>query len=383
MVSSIVSIAPLSSMFVLGRGRRPGHEVPYEPTAGYGAAMVTGLTENVLWRDAPDALLVVGTDGRILAANPRAELELGWSADELVGESVERLVPESVRHGHVALRQGFLREPKSRPMAAGRYLEVVRQDGTVFPAQISLNMLGDGTGAVLAAVRNATPWVETERRMGEAERRRTLAEERERIGRDLHDTVIQELFGVGMSLQAVLGAVSEPVVAERMSAAIDSIDDVVRQLRSAIFGLYQAEPVGGLRAAVVDVVASLGPMLGFSPTLQFVGPVDEAVPVEVAGHVLPTLREALTNVAKHALAASVEVRLCVGDQVELEVIDDGRGIPVLVERQGGLGNMARRAALLGGRFVVEPAQQGGTRVLWSIPLPEHPSHGASPAEVAP
>lgn len=330
------------------------------------------FTENILWREGADALIVVDDRGVIVAANPKAELDFRWPVAELVGHPVEVLVAEASHSVHVALRADFVAQPKSRPMAAGRYLEVVRRDGTAFPAQISLNVVSSERDfAVLAVVRDATPWVETERRMAAAERRRTVAEERERIGRDLHDTVIQELFGVGMSLQAVLPSVAEQNVAERMGAAIDAIDDVVRELRSAIFGLYQAEPVGGLRAAVVDVVASLGPLLGVSPTLQFIGPVDDAVPADVASHVLPTLREALTNVAKHALAATVVVRLEVHEAVpaiELEVIDDGRGLPADIERQGGLGNMARRAALLGGRFVVEPAPDGGTRVSWSIPL---------------
>jgi signal transduction histidine kinase len=108
--------------------------------------------------------------------------------------------------------------------------------------------------------------------------------------------------------------------------------------------------------------------LGFAPRVVFEGPVDTAVDREVAAELLATLSEALSNVARHAKAGHVEIRLVVDSEVVLRVIDDGVGVPSTPSDTGhGLINMAARAERLGGRFSLRPAQPRGTVIEWRVP----------------
>ncbi len=199
-----------------------------------------------------------------------------------------------------------------------------------------------------------------------------LLEERERIARDLHDTVIQRLFATGMRLQALLTQARPAEVRGRLEQSISDLDDTIRSIRTTIFDLQRAEPAApgsGARDAVMVVVAESTRGLGFEPTVRFEGPVDAAVGEEVLAELLQALREALSNVARHAAAARVAVAVAVADQIELTVSDDGRGFPGGRPAGGrGLDNMAARAAMLGGRLQVEGSELGGTRIVWRVPI---------------
>ncbi|HSK22764.1 MAG TPA: GAF domain-containing sensor histidine kinase [Egicoccus sp.] len=211
----------------------------------------------------------------------------------------------------------------------------------------------------------------TERARAELQRM-SLVEERERIGRDLHDTVIQRLFATGLSLQATLKrAEGHPEVVERLERAVDEIDVTVKEIRATIFAL-QSDPnsTGGLRHAVLQVVDELTSVLPRTPRVRFDGPVDTTVPPAVAEQLLPVLREALTNVAKHAEASDVEVELTVeSGGVVLIVSDDGRGLPATPGRGFGRRNLAERAERLGGGVEWSAREDGaGTRLRWRVPL---------------
>jgi signal transduction histidine kinase len=203
--------------------------------------------------------------------------------------------------------------------------------------------------------------------------RLSLIEDRERIGRDLHDTVIQRLFATGLSLQATIRrAEDQPEVASRLERAVDDIDITVKEIRSTIFALHSAGETGGsVRSSVLSVIEEISPMLSHPPRVRFEGPLDTVVTPEIAGNLLPVVREALTNVAKHADAQDVEVELA-GDNsfVRLRVTDDGRGIK-RERRRGGLGlrNLSERAASLGGSCSIGSRGDGsGTMVVWQVPL---------------
>ena len=206
-------------------------------------------------------------------------------------------------------------------------------------------------------------------RLHERSQELTLVEDRERIARDLHDTVIQRLFATGLALQGVVSR-CEPEVAERLQQAVDDIDDTVRQVRSTIFELdTRRMPGRSLRREVLDLCTEAARSLGFDPQVTFDGPVDSGIPDEISEHLLSTLREALSNVAKHAGARHAEVRLNVDDHVRLTVRDDGRGGvsgPTAVGH--GMRNMAQRAERLGGTFGVEDADGGGTVLRWTVPV---------------
>lgn len=198
-----------------------------------------------------------------------------------------------------------------------------------------------------------------------------LVEDRERIARDLHDTVIQRLFAVGLSLQAALRLSTDESLSARLESAVDELDLTVREVRSAIFELHLPRlPGPSVRRAVLDLAAESARTLGFDPDVRFSGPVDASVDEDVATHLLAVLREALANVAKHADATSVSVDISITDgMLSVSVVDDGRGPPEPVRLGGrGLDNMGARAQALGGTFAFERAPRGGTSIRWVVPI---------------
>ncbi len=112
---------------------------------------------------APDAMVIVGKDGRIVLVNGQTEKLFGYGRDELIGQPIEIFVPERFRGGHPVLRNGYLSDPKARPMGAGLELNARRKDGTEFPAEISLSPMQSAEGTlVTAAIRNITERQKTE-----------------------------------------------------------------------------------------------------------------------------------------------------------------------------------------------------------------------------
>ncbi|MFB6827407.1 sensor histidine kinase [Streptomyces hydrogenans] len=218
-----------------------------------------------------------------------------------------------------------------------------------------------------------------------ADRRRdaeqvTLLEDRDRIARDLHDLAIQRLFATGMTLQSARRFVEHPEAVDRLTRAIDDLDTTIKIIRSTIFGLREHDTPGTaprLRSRIVSVVDAAAETLGFAPALRMEGLLDTDVPVDVADDVVAVIGEALTNVARHAHARSVDVTVLADDGVlEVNVADDGTGLPPdRVDR--GLRNIAERAERLDGRLSLHsPAEPGGgTRLSWRVPLPPDPAPG--------
>jgi signal transduction histidine kinase len=195
-------------------------------------------------------------------------------------------------------------------------------------------------------------------------------EDRDRIARDLHDLVIQRLYATGISLQGSVGLIGAPEVANRVSQAVDALDQTIRDIRTSIFELQarpQAAPAG-LRSRIVEVADEMTGLLGFAPTLRLDGPLDNGVPADAAEHLLGALREALSNAARHAAASTVEVEVRATDALSLTVTDNGTGIEP-GGRRSGLVNLQRRAAECGGWLRVENTAAGGTRLQWQVPLP--------------
>jgi two-component system, NarL family, sensor histidine kinase DevS len=196
-----------------------------------------------------------------------------------------------------------------------------------------------------------------------------LLEDRERIARDLHDTVIQRLFATGLRLQGAIRLAERPELAERIAQAVDDLDLTVKHIRTAIFGLEVSRvAVGGLRQQVLSLASESAGSLGFDPRVLFEGPVD-AVPSTIATELLAVLREALSNVARHAHASQVEVSVEAASDVVLRVADNGVGLPVDRRADGhGLVNMQARAKGLGGDVLLSGAADGGTTIEWRVPV---------------
>jgi signal transduction histidine kinase len=206
-------------------------------------------------------------------------------------------------------------------------------------------------------------------RAQEDEERLTLFEDRDRIGRDLHDLVIQRLFAIGLSLQRAAMQVDEMGVRSRIDLAVDDLDGTIKDIRRSIFALGSSDDSADIQAEVTRLVDRAATTLKFRPTLRFEGPVRALVTPEVAPELLAVLAESLSNVAKHAEARAVSVVVRADGHLTLIVSDDGRGVPVGVA-ESGLSNMRQRAARLGGVFTVRSDPSGGTRLEWSVPTRE-------------
>ncbi len=200
----------------------------------------------------------------------------------------------------------------------------------------------------------------------------SVVRERDRIARDLHDTVIQNLYATGLGLQAAQRVGTDPEeVQRRVSRAIESIDATVKEIRATIFALQDVPSnERGPRTRLLAVAEEMASLLGFPPRMRLDGPIDTAVGSDLLEQVVPVLRESLTNVAKHAHASSVVVRVeVIAGWIELEVVDNGVGLPEDLRANGmGVGNIQERAELLGGEATLASVAGGGVRVLWRVPL---------------
>ncbi len=195
-----------------------------------------------------------------------------------------------------------------------------------------------------------------------------VAKDRDRIARDLHDLVIQRLFATGMQLQGARGLDPEELRG-RVDGAITDLDIAIKELRAAIFELG-AGPVKPLLEEVRSLLSEYAVVLGFQPVLRISGQVERALAPEASTHVLTTLREALSNIARHAEASSVVVEMSASSEwFRLRVADDGVGFDESSVTPGhGSANLAGRAAELGGHFNVTTAPGAGTTLQWVIPV---------------
>jgi signal transduction histidine kinase len=198
-----------------------------------------------------------------------------------------------------------------------------------------------------------------------------MANERDRIARDLHDLVIQRVFGAGMRLSSMYATVSDEA-AEHLRSVVAELDSVISDIRTTIFDLQAHEPLArGARAGVLKLAADAAERLGFEPRVRFDGPVDAVVDNEACEQLLAVLRESLANVIRHADATAVEVRLSAGGRDLVLIVGDNGVGPGLASRRApghGLRNMESRAAALLGTFEVRPNDPCGTLVEWRVPV---------------
>jgi PAS domain S-box-containing protein len=200
--------------------------------------------------------------------------------------------------------------------------------------------------------------------------RLALVEDRERIGRELHDGVIQSLFAVGMNLEASAAIAGPGEVQDRLQKAVSELDRSIRDLRNYIFGLRPGILADRqLSQAIAELAADTEEKSGIVMAVE----VDGKVAAELAsraGDVVQLVREALSNVARHSQAATCRVSLLrAGEEALLVIEDDGVGFdPALTTPGLGLGNLRSRVEKLSGRLVIEQPEDHGTRVEVWLPL---------------
>ena len=203
-------------------------------------------------------------------------------------------------------------------------------------------------------------------RSREDQQRLSLLEDRDRIGRDLHDLVIQRLFAVGLSLESAGRLSVSPDLSARLERAVDELDGTIKDIRRTIFALGSLDATTDAQTEIERLVDRAAGTMKFRPTLRIEGPVRTLVGADVVPDLLAVLGELLSNASRHAEATTVEVLIAAGDQIVVQVTDDGKGMAEDI-LESGLGNMRQRATKHGGTFEVRSEPGQGTSVTWSVP----------------
>ncbi len=203
--------------------------------------------------------------------------------------------------------------------------------------------------------------------LAESQHRLARRTEQDRLSADLHDLIVQRVFGVGLRLESA--AQRHPQLADTLRPLVDDTDEIIRELRSVIFDLRHAGGGGGLTGEIEDVVEECSRGLSFQPRLRIAGDVNSLPLDSVGADLLACVRELLSNVARHAKARSATVDVSIADGVlALRVTDDGVGIAPGRRVGDGTGNVAFRAHRLGGGVTTESAPGVGTTVTWRVPV---------------
>lgn len=321
----------------------------------------------------PDAVIVTASDGRILVANRKARELFGYdeAGATLVDRDVDELLPQSLRKVHAHHRGRYIEHPRAREMGSGLELLALRADGSEVPVEVSLSPVEvDGAHYVVAAIRDLSVQRAAQASLNATRDRLALTAERERIGRDLHDSVIQRLYGAGLAMQAALDA--EP---ERLRTAVNrsvgEIDDTIAEIRTVIHDLRRDDAeVDRLDERLHIVAEAQAAALGVPVRLHVADDGSVEPPAPVADAVLAVVREGIANAHRHGRARHIDVDVDAADgRLVVTVRDDGVGFDPSVEADGyGLKNLRARAIEFGGRFRVDSKGASGTQLFWEIPL---------------
>jgi signal transduction histidine kinase len=271
------------------------------------------------------------------------------------GDATDDGLPQEVRelgaadpHGPTALLPITVGDDEIGVLAVAWPADAETFVGEVVP---SLAALAQQMGLALVAARSQ-----------QDRSRLALLEDRDRIARDMHDHVIQRLFATGLSLQVAARLAKHSTVRARLDEAVDDLDAAIKDIRHTIFELHRDRPTRGLDDEIADLVRVSSEALGFAPDLIIDGPLD-ALSAELEADLVAVVREGLANVARHAQASSVSVRVTSGATIRVEVDDDGVGLGSTAVHSG-LDNMRKRAESHGGSLVLRPRTPHGTALLW-------------------
>lgn len=200
------------------------------------------------------------------------------------------------------------------------------------------------------------------------EQKMIMLEDRQRIARDLHDHVIQELFAVGLSLESMASQLgSNDPIADRLRQRVDDLDRAIRRIRTSIFALHNDTAArSDLRQSLLELMSSLAPSLGFRPSLAISGLVDMSLSRTACSEVIGCVRGLLGSVAEHAraTAAAVEVQL-IGSALTVTVSDNGT-CSVDDRRAEGLADLRKTAERRHGVLTLAPAPDRGTVATWTV-----------------
>jgi PAS domain S-box-containing protein len=321
-----------------------------------------------------DAILVVEVDtGKILDANAAAFAVYGYSREELLSLTIAEISAEPEK-----TRSTLAEQQESVQLRRHR-----KKDGIVFPVEITGNyFFRQGRKIHVVAIRDVT-----ERERAEQEHRRSLdqlralaarlqsvrEEERKRVAREIHDQLGQALTAIKIELSSLARglAAGEKHLSEKSSSILKLVDESIHAVRRISTDLRPGILDDlGLAAAIEWASEDFQARTGTTCSLDL--PKDEiVVDPERATAIFRIFQETLTNIARHADASEVAVRLAdEGGDLTLEVHDNGKGIPgekLRANASLGILGMRERAILLGGELNISSAPSGGTTVKVKIP----------------
>jgi PAS domain S-box-containing protein len=339
---------------------------PFDAIARHGASLVEGHGAIVVELDPiSNEIATLGIDGAALEVlrNVRRSADGAITGGVITSQQPRVLGDEfvsNIRALGLNLEDEIgssLVVPLSRPGRSAAALVVVRRFGAPMLEPVALDLLTRFASQAAVALELAEA--------RSAQQRLAVAEDRERIARDLHDRVIQRLFGVGMGLESMATGIDNPSIQRRCSDAVEEIDRAIKELRTAIFTLNHPSD-GALRSELVKVVEDKVSMLGFRPSLSFDGAVDH-LGSDIIDHAAAVLTEALSNVARHARASRVDVHVrATASQLTMDVVDNGVGIDENRHVGNGLANMNARANHLGGTSAIVRNPDRGSTLRWTI-----------------
>ncbi len=311
----------------------------------------------------PGALL--SSIGLYYQARQMREMDLSRIANYLAGAAIAFLV--------YAVAGGLI--VPTAPIPPASVLNYGFLDRTIqIPAPVFRSLCG--LAMAFFVVRSLDVFqVETERRLAEMERAHILAVDRERIGRELHDGIIQKIYAAGLSLEHAQHLVTEDTSRARrqIQAVMNALNQTIQDLRRYIFDLRAAEQSRELETILEDLVQDLRLDTLLEVDLEVVGQRCCWMNPQQIAQVTQITREALSNVVQHAEASRITVNLSYqGERTSLTVVDNGRGVDLDAllngNRQGqGIANMQARARMLGGALDLESSPGHGLKLALTIP----------------